>query len=61
MLQNHLHALGLEVNVPTPPSHHVHTVSRHMAKDSNTFRFVHSFVLIEIVYKVNKHLPEYLT
>ncbi|KAK4317901.1 hypothetical protein Pmani_011059 [Petrolisthes manimaculis] len=36
--ENHLHALGLEVNVPTPPSHHVHTVSRHMAKDSNTFR-----------------------
>ncbi|XP_042228250.1 uncharacterized protein LOC121879867, partial [Homarus americanus] len=34
---NHLHALGLEVNIPAPP-HNVFTVSRHMAKEKNTFR-----------------------
>ncbi|XP_045614162.2 actin remodeling regulator NHS isoform X1 [Procambarus clarkii] len=35
--ENHLHALGLEVNIPVPPRH-VHTVSRRMAKEKNTFR-----------------------
>ncbi|XP_071550761.1 uncharacterized protein [Panulirus ornatus] len=35
--ENHLHALGLEVNIPVPP-HNVHTISRHMAKEKNTFR-----------------------
>ncbi|KAG7157960.1 hypothetical protein Hamer_G014825 [Homarus americanus] len=33
-MMNHLHALGLEVNIPVPP-HNVFTVSRHMAKETH--------------------------